>query len=77
MNPLRQLKTIVATASSVETGTVTAVAAASVSVRARSGLKSFAAPNASLFRPGDTVRFQGNTLLGKATPADTLPIFRV
>lgn len=77
MNPLRELKTMVAAASAVESGVVTSVSPAVVIVRARSGLKSFSTPLADAYRPGDAVRFQGNVLLGRATPVDSLPIFRV
>jgi hypothetical protein len=77
MNPLKQLKGMMATKEPVQTGQVIEVSAGVVKVRGRSSLKSFAIPNASAFTVGETVRYQGNVLLGKSVPVDSLPVFTV
>jgi len=77
MNPLRELRGLVTNTSSIETGAVTSVTATSISVRSRGGLKSFSISTPGQFKPGDTVRFQGNVLLGKATSIDNIPVFKV
>lgn len=77
MNPLRELRNLVVASSVVETGTVASVMPTFLSVRSRNGLKSFSISDANNYRPGDTVRFQGNILLGKAVSLDAIPVFRV
>lgn len=77
MNPLRELRSMVSGVTHVESGVVTAVTAASVLVRSRGGLKSFSTSSPEQYKPGDTVRFQGNVLLGRAVSVETLPVFKV
>lgn len=77
MNPLHELKSMVASTVAVETGVVTAVSRVGLTARTRSGLKSFSTPNAATFKPGDSIRFQGNVLLGRTTSVDNLPVFSV
>lgn len=77
MNPLKELKTMVSSSASVETGTVTGTSTSTLTVRTRGGLKSFSTPLASVFKPGDSVRFQGNVLLGRSIAPETLPVFKV
>lgn len=77
MNPLRELRSLVGSASAVESGVVTSVTASSIVVRTRGGLKSFATATARSYKPGDTVRFQGNVLLGRSISIDNIPVFKV
>ncbi len=77
MNPLRELKSMVVSSSTVESGTVVSITGSSISVRSRGGLKSFSISTPGQFKPGDTVRFQGNVLLGKAISVDNIPVFKV
>lgn len=77
MNPLAELKSMVATATSIESGIVVSINGPYMSVKHKTGLKSFAIPSVGSYKAGDTVRFQGNVLLGKATNADLLPVFQV
>jgi len=77
MNPLRELKALVGSVSRIESGTVVTIGITTINVRSRGGLKSFSTPNPKAFKTGDTVRFQGNVLLGKAVSAESLPVFKV
>ena len=77
MNPLRELKNLVTSATIVESGVVTAISVSGIVVRTRGGLKSFSTPVAKTFKAGDTVRFQGNVLLGKSISVDSIPVFKV
>lgn len=77
MNPLNELRGMVTTAPFIETGVVTAIGRATINVRTRGGLKSFSIPNTEAYKAGDTVRFQGNVLLGRTTSTDNLPTFSV
>lgn len=77
MNPLTEMRRLVAKQETIRNGTITNLRSGSITVRTRSGLKSFAIPENSTFKIGDTVRFQGNVLLGKAVSVDNIPIFKV
>lgn len=77
MNPLRELKNMVTSAQTIESGIVTAVTVSSITVRGKGGLKSFSISTPGKYKPGDTVRFQGNVLLGRAISVDSIPVFKV
>lgn len=77
MNPLTSLKRLVSSSTPVLSGSVTRVTSSTITVRSKSGLKSFSLSDTSKYKPGDGVRFQGNTLLGKTVSADILPVFKV
>lgn len=77
MNPLRELRALVSSSTVVESGVVTRTTASGLVVRTRGGLKSFSIPNAEAYKTGDTVRFQGNVLLGKSISIENIPVFKV
>lgn len=77
MNPLRELRSLVSSSRAAGSGVVVSVGDTFLMVRTRGGLKSFSTPSAKLFKPGDTVRFQGGVLLGKSVSADSIPVFKV
>ena len=76
MNPLKELRDLMPREGAVESGIVVAITASGIQIRTKSGLKSFATATGT-YKPGDTVRYQGNLLLGKALGADSVPVFHV
>ena len=51
-------------------GKVTQISGASIYVSSPSGLREFQVDNVNSYKVGDTVRFQGNTFIGRA-PSDS------
>lgn len=52
-------------------GKVTRVSSGSIFVSSPNGLKEFQVDNAPSYKVGDTVRFQGNTFIGRAPSEDS------
>lgn len=77
MNPLAEIKKMVKTPTQIRHGEIVKIGASGITVRGRDGLKSFSSPNPQGFKVGDTVRFQGNVLLGKAIGSKGLPVYQV
>lgn len=77
MNPLTSLRALMADKPTTFSGSVISVSTSAITVRTKSGLKSFSIDNPEKYRAGDTVRFQGEVLLGKSISANSIPVFKV
>jgi hypothetical protein len=77
MTITNQLGAMVTRPVPVEKGEVTSISTNSIYVSSRRGLKEFQVANPSSFRLGDTVKFQGNSYLGKLPSSQSNKIFVV
>lgn len=58
-------------------GTVVEISNTTVSVATVNGRKTYSVPDSTVYAVGDTVRYSGDTLIGRAPRIKSLPIYSV
>ena len=73
----KKMKNLVSSKDPVQRGTVVRTTDSSIFVSSKLGLKEFQVTSPSNYRSGDTVKFQGNSFLGKVPSENTAKIVTV